>query len=97
MLTNAADTLGFTFKDAITGFTGVATGFIDFISGCSQVALQPKATDGKMQDSQWFDVTRLEHVTDVPRVVVGNARPHAMEQPRTGADTSLLSAPGMRR
>lgn len=53
-------TLGRTYTDKITGFTGVATGFVQYISGCHQVLLAPRVgEDGALRDSQWFDLQRV--------------------------------------
>lgn len=64
--------LGSTYKDKITGFQGVATGFVQYISGCNQALIAPRVgPDGGGKDSQWFDQQRLELV-DVERVVLEN-------------------------
>lgn len=54
--------LGATYKDKITGFTGVATAYCQYISGCNQALIQPEAKDGDYKDSHWFDVQRLERI-----------------------------------
>lgn len=55
--------LGGQYKDIITNFTGVATGFTEYISGCNQVLLVPPVKDdGSYVDGMWFDVQRLERV-----------------------------------
>jgi hypothetical protein len=59
--------LGCKAKDVVTGFEGVVTGFVRFITGCDQYCLSPLAKDGKMEQGIYFDSTRLE-VTD-PEVV----------------------------
>ena len=65
--------LGFTFRDTITGFTGVAIGHCEYLTGCHQTLLQPTGTDPtKRPDSEWFDDQRLELVTDVPALVLDN-------------------------
>jgi hypothetical protein len=53
--------LGKTYKDKITGFSGVATGHVRYITGCNQVLLAPPVdNEGKLRDSQWFDEQRLD-------------------------------------
>ena len=48
--------LGKEYEDKITGFSGIATGKAQYLTGCDQVCLKPKVDkDGKMQDAQWFD------------------------------------------
>lgn len=49
--------LGGTYKDVITGFTGVATGLCYYLTGCNQVLLASKVNEPK-----WFDVQRLKRV-----------------------------------
>jgi hypothetical protein len=52
--------LGRKYKDKITGFEGVATGTVQYISGFNQVLLAPASTDGTLKDSHWIDEQRLE-------------------------------------
>jgi hypothetical protein len=52
--------LGKKYKDKITGFGGVATGYVTYISGCNQVLLAPKiGKDGALKESCWIDEQRL--------------------------------------
>lgn len=57
-----ADNLGDRAQDRITGFTGVITGYVTYITGCNQVLLAPPAVDNAFKDSQWFDSDRCEVV-----------------------------------
>jgi hypothetical protein len=53
--------LGQKYKDKITGFEGIATGFVKYISGCNQALLAPQVgSDGALRESQWFDEQRLD-------------------------------------
>jgi hypothetical protein len=55
--------LGQEAKDAITGFKGIITGRIEYISGCLQYAISPPVKeDGSKRDGEWFDEERLEIV-----------------------------------
>lgn len=64
--------LGKTYKDKITGFTGVATGFVQYISGCNQALIAPGVSpDGGMRDSQWVDQQRLEE-QNTPQITLDN-------------------------
>lgn len=54
--------LGRTYKDVITGFQGVATGYVQYITGCNQVLLAPRAEGGSAPDSHWYDEQRVEQV-----------------------------------
>ena len=61
-----AELLGKTLKDKLTGFSGVATGFCRYLTGCDQYNVTPKIDDdGKYPTSHWFDVVRLEVQEDV--------------------------------
>ena len=58
------DTANKLLRDVITGFTGTGTGYAVYSTGCSQVCLTPKVDkDGKVMESEWFDIERIEHVT----------------------------------
>jgi hypothetical protein len=48
-------------KDKITGFNGIVTGFVTYLSGCNQALVVPKVgIDGALEEAQWFDEQRLE-------------------------------------
>lgn len=51
--------LGATYKDKVTGFTGVATGYVKYLTGCNQALICPKAGKG---EPQWLDDSRLDRV-----------------------------------
>ena len=51
--------LGATYKDQITGFEGVASGIVKYMTGCDQVLLAPQARDGVKLDAHWFDKPRV--------------------------------------
>lgn len=53
-------TLGQTAKDTITGFEGVITARAEYITGCTQMLLQPALDkDGKFTEARWFDEDRI--------------------------------------
>lgn len=57
--------LGQRYKDAVTGFIGVAVEKADHINGCLQYALQPPTKeDGSKREAEWFDFQRLELVDE---------------------------------
>lgn len=63
--------LGYTYEDRITGFSGVATGLVRYISGCNQVYLTPRVdSDGKPRDGAWFDEQRLAIENDLEDPIV---------------------------
>ena len=51
--------LGRKVRDSITGFSGIVTGRCDYISGCRQYLVTPKAERNKLAESFWFDEDRL--------------------------------------
>ena len=62
---------GRTYRDVITRFEGIATGFACYLTGCDSVLLAPRAEheEGKIsgprikrRDGEWFDIDRLVHV-----------------------------------
>lgn len=63
--------LGLTVKDRITGFTGIVTGYVEYLTGCNQALVVPPMKDGKLPASEWFDVQRLED-TGASRMVLDN-------------------------
>jgi hypothetical protein len=66
--------LGQTGRDRITGFVGVATGIVDYISGCNQVLLTPPIDDkGALREAQWFDVQRVEQIAEAPTIRLENS------------------------
>ena len=65
--------LGSTYRDKITGFTGVATGYVKYLSGCNQALLAPRCgDDGALRDPQWFDIQRLEIDASVDVITLYN-------------------------
>lgn len=72
--------LGHTYRDRVTGFIGVAIGYVQYITGCNQALLSPPVgTDGSLRDSNWFDVQRLEQ-TDAPALVLDNGEHPGFEK-----------------
>jgi hypothetical protein len=86
--------LGFPVRDRVTGATGVVTSVGFDLYGCVQCIVNPGlSNDGKMLDSLWFDINRLEVTDDRPRMrnqFISSAAPvvqgqtvgalHALEQ-----------------
>jgi len=69
------DTLGCTFRDEITGFEGVATGYCENITGCNTVFLMPRvAPNNKKEEGCWFDEHRLKKLHNYSRVCIGNLK-----------------------
>jgi len=55
--------LGRRVQDKVTGFKGVVTCVSFDLYGCIQAVVAPQAEkSGKVEDSRWYDVARLEVV-----------------------------------
>jgi hypothetical protein len=68
--------LGHHYRDRISGFTGIATGVADYISGCAQVLIAPPVNDkGEWREGHWFDVQRLEAIDGAPVVLDNSEHP----------------------
>jgi hypothetical protein len=65
--------LGDVVRDKISGFQGVATCRVEFITGCVRWRISPQEVDeGELIESQYFDAEQLEEV-DVPKVITSLA------------------------
>jgi hypothetical protein len=65
--------LGTTMRDVITGLSGVVVGRVEYLTGCNQALLQPKAKDdGSFTESVWFDEQRLQAVAGAARIKLDN-------------------------
>jgi hypothetical protein len=68
--------LGASYQDKITGFTGVATGYVKYITGCNQALLVPRAKDdGSLTGAEWFDEQRLVKFGDAVIVIENGSNP----------------------
>jgi hypothetical protein len=55
-----ANLLGLTVKDRITGFKGIVTGQVAYITGCNQCLVTPPVKkDGSRAEAERFDEQRL--------------------------------------
>ncbi len=54
--------MGDSVKDVVTGFAGVVVAKIEYITGCTQFGVSPKAKDGKLNDTLYIDEKRLQIV-----------------------------------
>lgn len=62
--------LGTQVKDKVTGFKGVAVSVSFDLYGCIQAVVSPEVgPDGKIPDSQWFDINRLEAIPRAKRAM----------------------------
>jgi hypothetical protein len=75
---------GFLAKDKITGFTGIVTGYCDYMTGCAQWLITPKAKeDGTIIDPRWYDDGRIELVSAKPVITISQVTESALTK---GAD-----------
>jgi len=73
--------LGATVTDRITGFRGVVTGLVHYLTGCDQALVQPPAKDGEYKSSEWFDVQRLTVDESVAPFVLDNSATPGPDRP----------------
>jgi hypothetical protein len=68
--------LGHTFRDRITGFQGICTGYVEYLTGCNQaLVVPPISADGAIRSAEWFDVQRLERQANPPVALDNGATP----------------------
>lgn len=84
MIDKTINLLGLPATDKVTGITGTITSVSFELYGCVQAWVAPKAgADGKVPDSQWFDVSRLdvgtERVMPVPNFASRAPEPAAYD------------------
>ncbi len=79
--------LGMTVVDRITGFKGVVTGYVRYLTGCNQALVcPPVGDDGALRDSTWFDEQRLIVREDMAPVLLDNRAATASTVPRRSAE-----------
>lgn len=67
--------LGQEVQDKITGFRGIVTGRVDYLTGCRQLLIAPPLkSDGRMAESVWLDEQRCEPVPGGRHVVIDNGQ-----------------------
>ena len=73
--------LGQKVRDKITGFTGLVTGKVEYITGCNQVLVCPPVKDdGTLVDSNWFDEQRIDVVEARP-LRMDNSKANGPDKP----------------
>lgn len=58
--------LGMECRDRVTGLEGVIVTISFDLYGCIQAIVHPGLKDGALQDTIWFDIARLEIISEVP-------------------------------
>lgn len=56
--------LGKKARDKITGLEGIVTGRCEYLYGCTQYCLLPKAEGNKAPDGTWYDEGRIEVIDE---------------------------------
>lgn len=65
--------IGRTAKDKVTGFSGIVTGVVHYLTGCHQALVVPKVKEAhEMPTGQWIDVQRLECNREEPALEIDN-------------------------
>lgn len=59
IINDSLSMLGQKMKDQVTGFSGMVSSINFDAYGCVQALITPPVEKGKLSDSQWFDVKRL--------------------------------------
>jgi hypothetical protein len=72
--------LGSKVKDKVTGFEGIATGYVTYLTGCNQVLVAPKVgKDGVLKDSAWIDEQRLVVDSKAATVKLDNSKANGFD------------------
>ncbi len=76
--------LGAMLREVITGFKGVAMGRTQYFTGCNHYGLLSPILnkDGKPEEWQWFDETRLEQIGDF-LIVLDDGKPTSGPHPNS--------------
>lgn len=84
--------LGDQVRDKVTGFKGIVTGQAQYLTGCKQVMVTPRASeDGKYVDACWLDVDRVEVVgKGVVKIEVVDAQQDRNTRTRTRYQDSVF-------
>jgi hypothetical protein len=78
--------LGKRIVDKVTGKKGVVASVSFDLYGCVQAIVNPGLTkDGKLEDSIWFDVSRLKVLSEKPVMAVPNYEFGAQAEGKHGA------------
>ncbi|HEX2656127.1 MAG TPA: hypothetical protein VHN11_21095 [Xanthobacteraceae bacterium] len=63
--------LGSTARDTITGFYGVITGRVNYLTGCDQYLVQPKTkSENEFVEARWFDENRIDILGGIEKVKI---------------------------
>lgn len=76
-----AECFGYTLRDAITGFTGIVTGYCQYSTGCNQLLLSPTLKDGRYEEPRWFDEQRCKPLTGSAKIEIDNGENPGFDVP----------------
>lgn len=62
MRSNENIVLGCSAKNKITGFEGIVTGVIHYLTGCVHYGITSRATKGKESQTLWCDESEVDRV-----------------------------------
>lgn len=73
---NDLQLLGMKVRDRVTGLEGVCESISYDLYGCIQAVVRPNANNekGDVPDGRWFDVSRLDVISDAPVMEVPGGR-----------------------
>jgi len=76
--------LGDKVKDKITGFSGIAVAYTEWLHGCARITIEPDRLDkdGKELEVASFDEERVVLVEDEPAYTPEEIKPEAPGGPR---------------
>lgn len=67
--------LGLKVRDKVSGFTGVVESVCYDLYGCIQAAVRPVSDEkGNLPDGRWFDVSRLDVLSNEPVMEIPGGR-----------------------
>ena len=65
----------------VTGFKGIVTAKVEYLNGCVQYCIKPKAKNNAMPDSQYIDVQQLEVIGEGIKVESSDTGGDNMDTP----------------
>lgn len=86
--------MGCQVREVISGMTGVVVAITKFITGCDHACVRAEGVDkdGKPHEGQWFDITRLDVISEptpeIRRMMEASA-PKSEGVAKPGADFDL--------
>ncbi len=82
--------LGQRVRDKVTGFTGIAVARIEYLNGCIQIQVKPKATKkGKMPDGASIDIEQIEILDKKKKGIIKTNTGGLKETPKSFGDVKI--------